>query len=173
MFVFARVISEDSKDGSNVPHGRAKAVFLPSLTRSLSPSFPRWRRSLSPRCSLTFSPCCSALGPSGAGSQHKDRHSLCLNDMLHYGRRITCLRGVAGSGVTRMDAILAQKSLQLPPFIYVCTLNAARVFICVDAGTTPQRLSVTSPPLLPVLAPASAPPRAVPLINRGNLCLWY
>lgn len=78
------------------------ASFFLSLARSLTRSF-------------TFSPRCDASGPSETGSQHKERHSLCLNDTLHYGRHITCLRGVAGSGVTRMDAILAQTSSQPAP----------------------------------------------------------
>lgn len=168
-----------------------------SLTRSPSVSFPRWRLSFSLSLarsltrSFTFSPRCDASGPSETGSQHKERHSLCLNDTLHYGRHITCLRGVAGSGVTRMDAILAQTSSQPTPptpfHLHMCfKVDTMCVYLCPSpknsSGTTPKPpisdavAAPASSRLCPGTPDSAAPPRvggAGPLINRGNLCLWY
>lgn len=124
--------------------------------------------------------CCDAYGPRETGSQHKDWHSLCLNDTLHYGRRITCLRGVAGSGVTRMDAILAQTSFQLPPPLFHLHMHfksSACVYLCPPqnyTGTTPKLRSHLFFPFLPLPSTLlSSAQGAAPLINRGNLCLWY
>lgn len=160
VFVFAHVISEGLKDISNVPHSWAKAVFLLSNTLSfcLLPSLASFFLSLARSLtrSFTFSPRCDASGPSETGSQHKERHSLCLNDTLHYGRHITCLRGVAGSGVTRMDAILAQTSSQPPPapFIYTCASKSTPcVFICAF----PQKTPVAPPQSLPISDTVAAP----------------
>lgn len=154
------------------------ASFFLSLAHSLARSF-------------TFSPRCDASGPSETGSQHKERHSLCLNDTLHYGRHITCLRGVAGSGVTRMDAILAQTSSQHPPPPLSSThVLQSRHRVCLFVPF-PKKTPVAPPQSLPLVTrwrrlrlPVSVPALltrqlrpglggAGPLINRGNLCLWY
>lgn len=129
-----------------------------SLTRSLSVSFSRWRLSFSLACSFTFSPRCDASGLSETGSQHKDQHSLCLNDTLHYGRHITCLRGVAGSGVTRMDAILAQTSSK-PPLSSTHVLQRQCMCLFVSFPKLERHhpksfLLVTRWPLLPISVPA-------------------
>lgn len=151
-----------------------------SLTRSPSVSFPRWRLSfsLSLTRSFTFSPRCDASGPSETGSQHKERHSLCLNDTLHYGRHITCLRGVAGSGVTRMDAILAQTSSQpAPPPLSSTHVLQSRHRVCLFVPF-PKKLQWHHPkasPLvtrwrrlrLPVSVPGTPDSAATPRLGGG------
>lgn len=151
------------------------ASFFLSLARSLTRSF-------------TFSPRCDASGPSETGSQHKERHSLCLNDTLHYGRHITCLRGVAGSGVTRMDAILAQTSSQPPPpallfHLHMCfKVDNVCVYLCPSpensSGTTPKSpisdavASAASSRLCPSPPGSAAPPRVggLVLLLTGVIC---
>lgn len=89
-----KVRAQKTYQMSHIAEPRPCSSFSNTLSFS---SFPRWRLSVALPLSLTFSPHCDASGLRETGSQHKGQHSLCLNDTLHYSRRITCLRGDAGS----------------------------------------------------------------------------